>query len=184
MPSRRLFAALNVRSRSVRSSCQPSFAKTCRMRLRLCSAQPRSRVSFTVANQSQWSARPPVSATRDLRPNDPRVSVDAAARLVGVRARAALRVDRDRAAQRVQPERRVRAGNQLDAGDRRLRDQVPVDAVAERLVDAHAVEEDRDALRRAEQRRGAEAAHVDVRLVRVALRRIEADATGVLIEDR
>ena len=103
---------------------------------------------------------PPYSTWSALRPNDPPESWTAAARIL----RAALGVDRQRAAQRVESEHRVRAGNQLDAGDRRLRQQVPVDDVAERLVDAHAVLEHRQALGHAEQRRGREPAKVDVRL--------------------
>jgi hypothetical protein len=89
---------------------------------------------------------------------------------------AALGLQRQRAAQRVQAEQRVRAGQQHDAGKRSLRDQIPVDDVAERLVDAHAVLEHRYALRRAEQRAGRKAAEVDVHLVRVALHLVDVDA--------
>ena len=108
---------------------------------------------------------------------------DRASRPVRVFARAALAVEGDGAAQRVQPEGRVGARNELNAGDRGLRDQVPVDRIAERLVDAHPVEEDRDALRRAEQRRGRETAEVDVGLKRVALRCVDGDAGRVLVQE-
>src|SRR5207244_7354913 len=62
--------------------------------------------------------------------------------------RTALGVDRQRTAQRVETEHRIRARYELQAFDGRRRQQVPVDHVAERFVDAHAVQEYRDALRR------------------------------------
>ena len=60
--------------------------------------------------------------------------------------------------------------------DRDARNQVPADDVAEWLVHAHAVEIDRQALRRAEQRRRGEAAKVDVGLERVVLDLVDVDA--------
>ena len=69
--------------------------------------------------------------------------LDRAARIVA----AALGIDRQCAAQSIQAKSRIRAGNQLDAGDRRLRNQVPVDDIAKGLVDAHPILEHRQALR-------------------------------------
>ncbi len=96
---------------------------------------------------------------------------------------AALGVDRERATQRVQAEDRIRARNELDAGDRRLRQQVPVDDVSEWFVDAHAVLEHRQPLRHPEQRRRREAAEADVGLVRIALRGVDRDTGRILLEE-
>ena len=82
---------------------------------------------------------------------------------------AALGAQGQRAAQGVEAEGRVGAGDQVDAGDRRVGDQVPVHRVAEGLVDAHPVHVDRQPLGGAEQRRGGEAAVVEVHLEGVAL---------------
>ena len=91
-----------------------------------------------------------------------------------------LGLDRQRSAEGVEPEHRVRAGHQIDPRDRRARDQIPVDDIAEGLVDAHAIEEHRQSLRRAENGRSGEATKVDVGLVRIALRGIGRDAAGVV----
>ena len=91
-------------------------------------------------------------------------------------AEAALGTDGERAAQRIQAEQRVRAGHQFHAGNRRMRQQFPVDRVAEGLVDAHAVDIDRQALRRAEQRRGGEAAVIEIDLEGIALDLVHVDA--------
>ena len=96
---------------------------------------------------------------------------------------AALGGDGQCAAQGVEAEQRVGAGNQRDAGDGRLRQQVPVHDIAEGLVDAHAVLENRQSLGHAHQRRGGEAAEADVELVGVALRRIDIDAGRVLFQE-
>src|SRR5690606_9104089 len=96
-----------------------------------------------------------------------------AARQLGGRARvreAVLRLDRDRAAERVQPEQRIGARLQRDRRDRRLRDQRPADRVAERLVHSNAVLIYREPLRQAEQRRADEAAVLEVGLERIVLR--------------
>ncbi|EWS60646.1 hypothetical protein Y694_01594 [Methylibium sp. T29-B] len=84
------------------------------------------------------------------------------------RGEAVLAAHRDRAAQGVQPEQRVAAGEQVEALDRVERDQVPVHHVAEGLVHPHAVEEHRQALRRADLRAGGETAVVHVHLEGVA----------------
>jgi hypothetical protein len=70
---------------------------------------------------------------------------------------AIFHLDRDGAAQRVEPEHRV-ARVDVEPLDRPVRDEVPVDRVAERLVDAHAVLIDRETLRHADDRRRHEAA--------------------------
>ncbi|MPN24114.1 hypothetical protein SDC9_171508 [bioreactor metagenome] len=82
---------------------------------------------------------------------------------------AALGADGQRPAQGVEAESRIRTGDQVDAGNRRMGNQVPVHGIAEGFVDAHAVDVDRQSLRGAEQRRGGEAAVVEVGLVGVAL---------------
>ena len=56
------------------------------------------------------------------------------------------------------------------------RDQIPADHLAERLVQPHAVHVDRQALRRAEQRRRGVAAIVHVGLERVVLHLVDVDA--------
>ena len=97
--------------------------------------------------------------------------------------RPAAGIDRQRASQRVEAERGIRAGNELDARNRRRRKQIPVDDVAECLVDPHAVLKHRQTLRGPEQRRGREAAKVEVLLIRIALRSGDADAVGVALEE-
>src|SRR3954469_8126221 len=64
--------------------------------------------------------------------------------------KAVLGFNGERAAQCVQSEEGIGAGDQCDVGDGRFRQQVPVHAVPEWLVDAHAVLEYRNAGRRAE----------------------------------
>ena len=58
-----------------------------------------------------------------------------------------LGAERDRPAQRVQPERRIGPRKQVHLRDSRLRNQVPVDDVAERFVDMRAIHKHRDSLR-------------------------------------
>jgi hypothetical protein len=87
-----------------------------------------------------------------------------------------LALQRQRTAQRVAAEDRVRAGDQVDRPDRVRRDEIPVDRVAERLVQPDAIEVHRQALRGPEQRGREEAAVLHVRLQRVALHRVEVDA--------
>jgi hypothetical protein len=99
------------------------------------------------------------------------------------KAVAPLGLHHDRAAERVEPEHRIRAGHQLESRDRAHRDRVPVDDVAERLVDAHAVLEHRHALRRPEHGRGEEAAEQEVLLERVALGVVERRAGRVPREE-
>ena len=86
------------------------------------------------------------------------------------------------AAERVQSVERVGAGHDGDRVDRRPRDQIPVDDVAERLVDAHTVDIDRQALGRAEQRRRGKAAVVEVGLEGIALDFIDGDGADLALE--
>ena len=102
-----------------------------------------------------------------------------AAAIVG----APLRVDGERPAERVQAEGGIRARQDLHAGDGRLRNQIPVHDIAERLVDAHAVLEYRNALRKPEHGRCCEPAEVHVGLEGIALRVIDRDAGGILLEE-
>ncbi len=94
---------------------------------------------------------------------------------------AVLHFHRQGAAERVEAEYGIVA-DQIDPVHGKVRHQVPVDGVAERLVDAHAVLIDREALRRALDRRGVEAAILDVRLKRAVLNVIDVDAGHALAE--
>ena len=98
------------------------------------------------------------------------------------RAAPILRLDRQRAAERVEAEEGVRSGHQDRRRDGRLRDEVPADHFAKRLVETHAVHVDRQPLRRAEERRRGVAAVVDVGLIRVALILVDVDARHAAIE--
>ena len=89
---------------------------------------------------------------------------------------AALGHHRQRAAQRVQTELRIGARHQRDVGNRVLWNQIPVDHIAEGLVDAYTIDEHRQSLRRAQIRRSLEAAHIDVDLVGIALGVVDVDA--------
>src|SRR5262249_35898544 len=93
--------------------------------------------------------------------------------------RAAASVNRERTAERVEAEGRVGARDELNARNRRRREEVPVDDVPERLVDAHAVLEHRKPLGSAQERRGGETTEDDVLLIRVALCRAGSDAVGI-----
>ena len=95
---------------------------------------------------------------------------------------AGLGLDRKNAAERVQAEHRIGARQQVRGGDRVARDQVPVHRVAERLVDAHAVDKHGQPLRQAEQRRSGEAAVHQVLLERIALRTVDAGAREAALE--
>ena len=78
-----------------------------------------------------------------------------------------LHVEHDGAAERIETEDRICAEDRR-AIDRDRGDEIPVDAVAPRLVDAHAVLIDRETLRRADDGRGRKAAIVDLRLEWIA----------------
>ena len=95
-----------------------------------------------------------------------------------------LGLQRERPAQRVETEDRVRSGDHVDRSDRVHRDEIPVDRVAERLVQADAVEVHRQALRRAEQRGREEAAVLDIRLQRIALHVVDVNAADRLAHVR
>jgi hypothetical protein len=78
-----------------------------------------------------------------------------------------LHLKRERAAGRVEAVNRI-AGNERELIDGVLRDEVPVDDVAEDLVDAHPVLVDGNPLRRANHRRSNKAAIIDIGLKLVA----------------
>ncbi len=84
-----------------------------------------------------------------------------------------------RAAQGIEAVGRVGTGYQRHARQRGFRDHVPTDHVAEGLVDADAVQVDRQALRHARNGRGTEAAVGDVGLERAALDVVDVDAGQV-----
>ena len=131
------------------------------MRVEECSRQP----SSSMPSNGRVPGDRPVVAARVAR-----ITRRASERSGGnLRARAGesetvLHVDGQRAAQRVQSEHGVGSRKQLHRRDRVLRQQVPVHDVGKGLVDPHAVLEHRQALRRAQQRRGGKAAKAHVRL--------------------
>src|SRR5690606_27597937 len=89
---------------------------------------------------------------------------------------------RQRATERVQTEHGLRARDQLHGADGRQGNQVPIDRVAEGLVDAYAVLVHSKSLRQPEERRCRESAKVEVRLQRIVLRMIDVDAREVTIQ--
>ena len=78
---------------------------------------------------------------------------------------AVLQLNVQRAAERVQAEHRVRS-LQVHLVDRHVRQQIEIHRVAERLVEADAVDVNREALRRALQRRRLEPVIDQCRLIR------------------
>ena len=95
---------------------------------------------------------------------------------------AALGVDRDRAAQRVEPEQRIRSRHQRELRNRDLGDEVPGNDIAEGLVLPDAVHIDRDPFRRSQQRRSRVAPIAHVGLVWILLILIDVDRTEALIQ--
>ena len=93
-------------------------------------------------------------------------------------AEAILHLHVDGAAERVQPESGI-VGHHGDRFDRGGRDQIPVDGVAERLVDAHAVLVDGEPLRRARNRRSDEAAKLHIGREGIAANFVDGDARHV-----
>src|SRR6185369_14101087 len=76
---------------------------------------------------------------------------------------AALGVDGERAAKRIEAEGGCCTRQELHAGDGGAGNEVPVHDVTEGLVHAHAVLENRQPLRQAQERRGGEATEAYVR---------------------
>ena len=87
----------------------------------------------------------------------------------------------NRAAQGIEAERGI-VGHDRDRPDRRRRDQVPVDGVAERFVDAHPVLVDRESLGSTGDGRCDKAAKLDVRLKWIAGRVADDDARHLLLQ--
>src|SRR5262245_41883264 len=87
-----------------------------------------------------------VSASRELRFSSPERSA-LHARFERGRRKPAAGANRERATERVQAEQRIRSGKDIEALDGVERNQIPIDDIAERLVDANAIEEHRQALR-------------------------------------
>ncbi len=102
-------------------------------------------------------------------------------RLRALPVEAVLHLDADRAAERVEAEDRV-GGKDVRACDRLRRDQIPVDRVAKRLVDAHAVLIDGEPLRRALLRRGVEAAILQFLRKRIAGDVVDEHAGDALLQ--
>ena len=92
-----------------------------------------------------------------------------------------LHLHRDRAAERVEAEGGVVADD-VHRSDGDGRNQIPIHGVAERFVDADAVLVDGEALRRARDRRGVEAAEKDVGLEGIARDILHVDAGRILRE--
>ena len=95
---------------------------------------------------------------------------------------AALGVQADGAALGVEAVERVGAGGEGEIGNGGLGNQVPADHVAEGFVEPHAVHEHRQALGRAEQGAGGEAAVVEVGLQRVAGHFVDRHAGQAALE--
>ena len=90
--------------------------------------------------------------------------------------KAVLGTNRQSTAEGVEAEHRIRTGHQVDAGNCRIGQQFPVHRVTEGFIDAHAVNINRQPLRRTEQGRGGETAVVEIGLKRIALDLVEIDA--------
>ena len=101
--------------------------------------------------------------------------------LAAVIGEAVLELHAQRSAQRVEAEDRV-GPFQVDLVDREAGDQVPVHRVAERVVEAGAVDVDRQALRRPLQGGGLEAMVEQGRLLGVAGGGVEVHAADLLVE--
>ena len=105
-----------------------------------------------------------------MRPNEPPEFV-----LDAVVGEAVFHLERQRTADGVEPVDRI-AWHQRHAADRGFRDEVPIDEIAEHLVDAYAVLINRETLRRADDRGGDKAAIIEVALKLVAGLIAERDA--------
>jgi hypothetical protein len=96
---------------------------------------------------------------------------------------AALRVHGERAAEGVQSEDGIGAGDDVDIGDGRLGDQIPVDRLSEAVIEAHAVKVHREAYGTAGERRGKEAPIREVVLPGIALAGVGVDGSEVPVEE-
>ena len=99
------------------------------------------------------------------------------------RAAAVLGLHRQRPTQGVEAKQRIRAGHQGHRRNRAARNQVPAHHVAEGLVHAHAVHVHRQALRRAQQRRGGVAPVAHIHLKRIALRFVDMHAAEAAVHE-
>ncbi len=97
-------------------------------------------------------------------------------------AAAILGIDRYRAAQRIESEQGIRPRHQRDLRNRDLGNQIPGNDIAEGLVLPDPVHINRNALRRAQQRRSGVAAVVHIGLVWILLVLIDVDAAQPLIQ--
>ena len=88
--------------------------------------------------------------------------------------------DDDGAPQRVETVDGVGADD-VDARNGKIGHEIPIDRVAEGLIDAHAILVDREAFRRAEHGRRLEAAIKDVRLKRIVEIVIDVDRTQPVV---
>ena len=89
-------------------------------------------------------------------------------RLITLKSEAILELHSDGSAKRVQPEHRIGAFD-IQTRNRRFRNQVPIDRISKRVVQAHTTGIDRQSLRIARKRRSLEAAVKQVWLKRVIL---------------
>ena len=132
-------------------------------------------------------------STRDIDAEDARIEsilrghraiAVGAARQLDVRAlvgETVLHRDGYGATEGVETVDRTRA-HELDLVDGDVREKIPIDGIAERLVDAHAVLIDRQTLRGAEYGRGLETAIQDVRLKRIVEVVVDVDAREIGIQ--
>ena len=108
-------------------------------------------------------------------------AVDRADRGAGVGA-AILGLNRERAAQRVEAEQRIRTRHQRGRSDRHARNEIPAHHIAKRLIQPHAIHVDRQTLRRPEQWGRRVAAIVHIRLKRIPLHLVDEHAIEASIE--
>ena len=94
-----------------------------------------------------------------------------------------LHPHRQCAAQGVETKDRVGA-DEVHAVDREVGDQIPIDSVAERLIESDPVHIDREALRVALQWGGEKTVVEEIGLKRIAGGGIERDARDILVERR
>ena len=172
-----LSAPVKFKWNSTPSSLTPMSAY-----MRLISASEKSRkpsswMPSTATNAPQVPLRAPAASE----PWHVSERAEAAVDLGALEVEAVAHDDADRAADGVEAEDRIGADDG-DAGDGVVGQEVPVDDVAERLVDAHAVLIDGEALRHAVDGRGFEAAVLQIALKHVALRVAEDDARHSVLQ--
>ena len=125
----------------------------------------------------KWAGLPAGLPLERAPPEGAPIGLELRARIV----MATLGLHRQGSAQGIESEHRVGAGHERHGGNGRLRNQIPVDGVAEGLVHAHTVDIDRQALGCAQERRGGESVVIDVELKGVIRALADVDAAEVIV---